>query len=238
LIGLFICIHGIISKIIGLTLKYLFIISFLALEISSCRDYYECPNYLVIHAKIEPLKLEYSIGDTITILSKFSKWVDGYNSEYKFIRQFNTEGVDWFPITLISRIDTIESPPSTLIEHFEFIEDGNYNYNVYTLSDNSSGLDGEYNYSNDTFELKIKLVTKETGTFGILQKSGTGSYGSQKFQGSCPGRSVYGWVDMNQGSDNNIYLLHESPDSTWNYWILNDSIQYFKNNGGFCFKVK
>jgi hypothetical protein len=162
--------------------------------ISSCKDYEECPNSLVITASIEPTKLEYSVGDTIKIVSKFGKWVDGFNSEGKFLRQFNTEGLDWFPITLISRTDTIEKRPSTLKEYFDFIEDANYNYHLYSLSDNSSGLDGEYSFFRDTFELQIKLVAKVSGTYVLLQKSGDALFGDQDFPGKCRGSGLYGWV--------------------------------------------
>jgi len=218
--------------------NHLFVKIFVILGMySSCRDYEECPDSLVINAIIEPSKLEYNVGDTIKIISKFGKWVDGFNSEGKLIGQFNTEGLSWIPVTLISRTDTVEDRPSTIKEYFDFIEDVNYNYHLYTLSDNSSGLDGEYNFFQDTFELKIKLVAKSEGTFVILQKSGIELFGEQDFPGKCPGRGLYGWVNMNEGSKNNIYLLHESPDSTWNYWTFGDSIEYFQHNGGFCFKV-
>ena len=219
-------------------MKYLILITLAVLGIPySCRNLEDCPDSLNISAYLEPNKLEYKVGDTIKIMSKFGKWVDGFNSEGKLIGQFNTEGLDWFPITLISRTDIVEDRPTTLKEYFDFIEDPKYDYHLYSASDNSSGLDGEYNYFQDTFELQIKLVAKVEGTFVLLQKSGNTFFGEQDFPGKCPGRGLDGWVNMNDGSKNNIYLLHESPDSTWNYWTFVDSIEYFQYNGGFCFKV-
>jgi hypothetical protein len=159
---------------------------------TSCRDFEDCPYYLSINASTNPNKVEYKVGDTIKVISKFGKWVDGLNSEGKLIGQFNSEDLNWFPITLVSRTDTVENRPSTLKEYFDFIYDENYDYHLYTLSDNSSGLEGEYRFLNDSFDLQIKLVAKAPGTFVLLQKSGNSSFASQDFPGKCSGSGLDG----------------------------------------------
>ena len=205
----------------------------------ACHTPEDCPRYLIISASINPALEEYHIGDTILIISKFDKYVSGVNSDLEPIGEFNTEGMQWSPATAIFRIDTLGQATKTSVgTYFEFIENEIYNYHLLYTSD-ISGIAGEYNYGNDSFDLEVKLIPKKVGTFFLRQGSGIGisSNENQNLEGHCKGSNPSGWVSMNGDSANNIELLSESPDPYWNTWVLNKPVERFQHVGGYCFKV-
>ena len=205
----------------------------------ACQKFEDCPRYLVITASIKPALREYHIGDTIRIISKFDKHVDGVNSDLEDLGKFNTEGTSWRPATAIFRIDTLgQGAKTTVGSYFDFVENENYNYHLFYVSE-LSGIDGEYNYDNDSFDLQVMLIPKKEGTFFLHQGSGFGSSHNeiQNFEGHCNGVIADAWVSMNADSSNNIELFLESPDPHWNTWLLNKPVERFQHVGGYCFKV-
>ncbi|MEP6793467.1 MAG: hypothetical protein ABJB16_04010 [Saprospiraceae bacterium] len=207
--------------------------------ISSCIKHENCPRYVQIPAFITPAQSAYHLGDTISIISKFYKDVKAFNSEYtELIERIDAGNFVWDPSTSIERIDTIGLANITTIDkYFSLVEDSNYNYHMFVESDQFSAMDGQYNYKNDTFDLRIRLIPKKIGTYFILQKSGVGFFGNQKFPQKCPGLNVEAWVQMNHAENNNIELLSESPDSFFNTLILGNPKGNFYDVGGYCFKV-
>ena len=69
---------------------------------SSCKKD-ECPSLFEIPIEISPKKLEYHIGDTITLTSKFYKMV--YENVTK--KTYIMGEIRWKPVCAIHRIDSI-----------------------------------------------------------------------------------------------------------------------------------
>lgn len=221
---------NIISRLI-----FLILISYM---INGCINQEDCPRYAKISANLFPKKMDFHIGDTITISSKFHKEVLVFNSEQKEIGTLDLSAINWMPSTSIFRIDTIgQGGVTTIHKYFFFIDDARYDYNLFIESENFSALDGDYNFRNDSFDLEIRIITKRPGTFFLTQEAGTGFQSEQKFPNKCPGINIESWVNMNNGEDNNVQLLQSSPDSFWSSQILNNPQENFFNNGGYCFRV-
>jgi hypothetical protein len=187
-----------------------------------------------------PTNREYHIGDTITIKSIFHKEVTAFNSNGDEIGPFDMDGIKWKPATTIFRTDTInQGGISSIGDYFTFLKNDSFNYVMFSASNHVTALDGEYNYKNDTFSLEIRLIARRVGTFFLRQESGVfaGHGEQQDFPGRCGRDGFDVWVDMNNGTENNIDLLKESPDSLWNTLILRDPETNFYRWGGYCFKV-
>ena len=60
---------------------------------------------------------------------------------------------------------------------------------------------------------------------------------NQSFDGKCSGKDIEGISNLNNGADNNIELLLDSPDPNFNSWILEKPYQRFHKFGGYCFYV-
>jgi len=218
--------------------EIIFFYLLIILLICSCTKQENCPRYVQVPALISPINIEFHVNDTITIISKFHKVVQTFNSELKEIELTDMSELDWQPSTIISRIDTIgQSNFTAIAKYFHFVENVKYNYHLFIESDDFSALDGSYNFSNDSFDLQIQLVPKKIGTYLLRQQCGANALGNQKFPGRCPGENVDAWVKMNNGDSNNIQLLALSPDPFWNTLFLYHSKSNFYDDGGYCFKV-
>lgn len=216
------------------------IISFAFLLILfSCRKPEDCPNYFELPIKIIPAKETYEVGDTLTFTSKFYKKVLAYNIQREALKPYDMSGIDWQPVTFIYRTDsTDEAGISIIMRFFDFIEDPSFNYKLMQYSEGSTGLIGEYNFENDTFFLTYRLIARKPGTF--MSEFGSNlleAYNTQDFPGNCNRNGFTATALMNDGADNNIDLLKESPNSFWNTWVLQDPKARFHKFGGYCFKV-
>ena len=201
-----------------------------------CKKVENCPKYFLIPAKVLPESSQFHIGDTITIVSSFDKSQEGFNSENNSIGMFDLGGIKWEPITNIFRVDLEDQAGKpTVVTYFNFIYNPTYDYNITTLSGNVSILDGEYNLENDTFNLEIKLVAIEKGVYYLQQRSGLVT-SNQQFPGKCSGNGFDAWVEVINEGNNNIGLLHESPDSIYKD-VFNDTEYRFYKLGGYCFEV-
>ena len=211
------------------------ILTFVVSFICACNKD-ECPSLFEIPIEISPQKLEYHIGDTITLTSKFYKMV--YDRATK--KSYDMSEIRWKPFTNIDRLDSIFDFTKTRFnKNIYFVKDLNYKYNIFTFSDGSNQLNGEYNYSNDTFDLKYSLVLKIKGTYIMKHVSANyigGHFEHQSFKGSCnDGFDVF--TNMNNGADNNSILLKDSPDRIYSDALYNDLENRFHKAGGYCFKV-
>lgn len=221
-------------------MKLFSFISLFAGALSCCTKQADCPRYFQIPAQITPLQTEYRIGDTIRIVSRFYKKVTAFNSEEKEIGTFDMTGIKWKPVTTLFRTDTVQQAgKSSLAQYFEYIKDPGYDYGAFYSSNNANGLNGAYRYSNDTFSLEIKLITKRTGVFLLRQESAVlaGPGEQQDFPGRCGNNGFDVWVKMNDGANNNLDLLKASPDVAWQQLATEDPERNFYRWGGYCFKV-
>lgn len=220
-----------------MTLKILLLFFILSTFIFSCRDSQKCPDKFYLPAQLFPVKQKYHVGDTVTILSTFHSEVLGFNTENQELGYFDMSGIEWLPGTGVYRID-IDSGEgnSILTESIGFVENTQYNY---SLSSTSGGtiLIGEYNFRNDSFYLEYKLVFLQAGIFLHEFGSSAGISGGQNFEGKCPGSTFQVFIIINEGLDNNISLLSESPNSHFNNWTLLSPKTRFYDMGGFAFKV-
>ena len=220
--------------------KIIFGLYLIALLLQSCTKPEKCARYFEIPATIKPAWREYHVGDTILIESTFSKEVLAFNSENTELHTFDMSGIKWEPITLVFRIDTLgQAGYSSMREDFVFYPSPLFDYAPFTFSTNSNVLVGEYAGKSDSFTLVIKLSCKTAGTFFLRQNSRViaGATYAQDFPGRCGRNGFDVWVKMNDGVNNNVDLLKESPDPYWNNLIFNQAKSQFYQVGGCCFRV-
>lgn len=195
-----------------------------------------CPKLFEIPSSVSPYSEEYNIGDTITITSKFSKYVyEKLLSEY-----FDMSGINWHLSTGIHNMDTLEGELTYVTgKHFDFIYNSTYDYDLSYLSDGSSYLSGEPNMVNDSFQLEVELVAKVPGLFYITHASIIQVLGiDEDFEGKCAKNDDHlVYTVMNEGRDNNIHLLSESNNPHFNTWIPQKPEERFDREGGYCFRV-
>ncbi len=199
----------------------------------SCRNSAKCPFSFEIPAQLTPYSEAYQVGDTITVSSKFHKHVYDTNTD----KTYDMEGIYWSPFLSVLRmdVDSLEDYPITK-DYFEFFDVSNNSLKWFIYSDGASQLEGKYNYQNDTFDIQIKIVPKTNGLFYLRFASGLVK-SSQDFPGKCRLTDFDVHVTMNEGSDNNIHLLHESPSPHFNEWKLAKPEDRFYQYGDFCFRV-
>lgn len=186
----------------------------------------ECPHRFHIPAEIIPYQLEYHIGDTIRILSKFEKNVHELQTDMKY----DMSKIDFIPNTVIDFLDTIGR--SKISDYFIFYS-YSPNYKEYILSKGQSLLEGQYAFLNDSFSLEYIIIPKYPGNYFLYQKCGIW----ENFPGRC--RHVYydAIVDMNMGKDGNINLLKVSKDTLYSTIPEQVAKSQFYDQGGFCFRV-
>jgi hypothetical protein len=199
-----------------------------------------CPINFLLPMRIIPAQLEYRIGDTITIISKFDKKLKGYGTQWDEVGTFDMEGITWQPVSFIYRIDSLESQNnpefSILSKYFQVLDNPAYDYKPFQFSDGSKALMGEYNYSRDTFSLEYKIIPNKIGIF-FLENGSYALHTRQDFPGKCFKEDFWPHIEMNGGQENNIELFKSSPDSHWNTWLIGQSETAFYKAGGYCFKV-
>ena len=187
----------------------------------------------VIPAQVNINKDTIQIGDTLTWTSSFTKEVYEQNSD----QTYNLKDFKFYPYSSIIKIGLPNQKES--FEDFEVLLDSNYDFNFFTYSDGAKVLVGQYNYSNDQYDLAYKLIPKAEGLY--LFCHGSEIYGlgeDQDFDGKCKKKSSDVYVSLNEGVDNNVNLLRDSPDPHYNDWILIDPQARFHNYGCYCFYVK
>lgn len=204
----------------------------------SCCTSKDCPSYFQLNADIKNARVEYKIGDTIRIVSRFPVKVSAKTTlPIADAGEYDMTGISWKPATIIHKIDSsIVDLESKTINYIDFIYNENYNYNSSTFSSGNSRLSGEYNENSGYFDLEVVLVTKLPGTYFLCQASDLQN-SFQDFDGRCSGLGFYADVILNNGDDNNIDLLKESPNPHWNTRIFEKPEERFYRKGGFCFKV-
>jgi hypothetical protein len=214
------------------------VIILVAINMLSCCSTKDCPHYFQLHAEILNPKIEYTIGDTISIASNFSSLVSAITSLPRMSAgEYDMSGINWEPVSRIYKIDSSGLHlESKTINYVEFINNSNFNYSPFVFSSGDSWLDGDYNEEEDFFNLEIKLIAKLPGTYCLFQGSNILT-STQEFPGKCGHNGFDVEVIMNNGEDNNIDLLKESPNPHWNTRIFEKPEERFYRAGGYCFKI-
>ena len=219
-------------------MKVLFFFCLISAALLACTKRENCPKYFQIPVQVVPALLEYHVGDTITIVSKFSRKVPADNPDSEPLGTFDMKGIYWKPSFLISRFDSTEES-SVIDKYFHFITDSSFNFYL-SSSSQSSKLLGEYNFENDSFHLVFRLVAHTPGLYfsSLLSDNFSGQGEQQDFPGKCKLQGFGVRVQANGGSgDNNVNLFRESPNEHFNTWILLDTKERFDKFGGYCFRV-
>ncbi|MBK8474665.1 MAG: hypothetical protein IPL33_22180 [Sphingobacteriales bacterium] len=214
-------------------MKYLIIFSIFCLFLQACEDCLFPGGYVFdIPATLSPAKDTFNIGDTITISSIFSDQVYDKSTE----QHYKLENFKFYPETFIYKIDTIRTVNN--LSEFDFIIDPKYNYYIFSYSTGDRSLIGQYNYANNTYSLEYQIIPKVKGLYGLNHSSSIIGLGeSQDFEGRCRGIISDVDVTLNEGADNNVNFLLESPDEIQRkIWEKRD--KQFHRFGGYCFYVK
>jgi len=222
--------------------SFVYFLILFAFFTSCCKNNEDCPRSLKTFWTLSPIKEVYKVGDTISVSSKFSRYLDGYNLFGKYLGKFDLEGILWKPGSVIWRIDTTfndNSEFSLFDIEVEPILDTAFNYKIFHYSNYGNGLVGEYNYVNDTFNLEYKFVFTKKGLYLLENGSSASSdLHFQYFTGLCrsePDIDVRGI--LNEGFHNNAYLLYESPDTHFSEWMTQNLDDRFYRHGMYCFRV-
>jgi hypothetical protein len=149
---------------------------------------------------------------------------------------YTLQDINFFPETAVFRIDTLDVLDS--FSEFDIIVPEQYDYYLFQYSDGGRTLIGEYNYENNTYSLEYQLVPKKKGLYCFGQGTGISVLGEgQEFEGQCcKQKTIYTYCKVNDGGDNNVDFLLQSPDST-NHRIWEKRDTKFHAAGGYCFYV-
>jgi hypothetical protein len=187
-----------------------------------------------VQAILQPTVDTIRIGDTMSLASCFSNRI----FEEKTQEYFILENFEFFPSVAVYKIDEMPASEDGLAD-FEILISDQYNFSYQKFSSGASGLFGEYTYNeqDNEYSLKFQLVAASKGLY-YLEYGISPDLKSQNFPGKCNNIGISsGTVLLNQGQDNNISLLKDSPDPHYNNWILQDPTDRFYKFGGYCFYV-
>lgn len=217
-------------------MKYFIILLVSSLYLNSCiRE--ECQfngQYeFEVPATLSPARDTFHIGDTISIVSSFGDMV----YERKTDMVYKLENFRFYPSTAMKKIDS-SSTVTNVTNYFELLIGESQNYHFIEYSNGDQGVFGQYLYSDNKYSLEFKLIAKSTGLFYMEQGVNPFIIPDQEFEGKCNNKGVDGAVKLNGGTDNNIDMLHDSPDPHYNTWILIKPEERFHKFGGYCFYVK
>jgi hypothetical protein len=218
-------------------MKYLFIFSLPFFLLNSCvkekcqiAGFYE----FEIPATLTPDKDTFQVGDTITFVSSFEDQV----FERKTKKFYKLENFKFYPELSMAEVSDSATNKGALVD-FDVIIDSMINFHRIDYTDGQIDYIGEYNYVSNKYSLDFKLVPRIPGLYVLYFSSYVWTLDkNQKFDGKCSNINVDGVVKMNDGTDNNIEMLKNSPDPHYNEWIFGNPSDRFHRNGGYCFYVK
>ncbi len=216
-------------------LPFLFLISLILL--TSCTDNRkECrlagTYEFILPATLSPAQEIYNIGDTITFTSSFSDMVYDEHTD----QIYHLENFKFDPHLIIREIsDTVTNEAA--LEDFEVLVNEQTNFHPFYYDSGSISFVGEYAYENNQYTLTYQFIPQTTGFF-LFNHGSTLLNDRQHFEGRCSNNVNNATVTLNDGGENNIHLLHESPNTHYNEWILEKPDKRFHKFGGFAFRVK
>lgn len=228
-------------------IKFVAFISIINLT-NCCKDVSKCPIYFTLPVSITPAQEVYKIGDTITIISEFEDQLVGLNTELKDVGTFDMKGIKWKPVINFYNIDTFilnrddHKPDFSSYVLLEILEG---RLMIERYSNGSEQIFGEYFEKNNKFLFSLKIVPQKKGVFYIDFDSDNnyGTFGFQDYPGVCKNEKLAVYFKTNEGKENNLHYLKESPDPFWDRSRPNDykGDIYSKEpevHGGYCFKVE
>jgi len=216
-------------------LFFIFSLSFLTV-FNSCNKK-ECrignPFYQFdIPVTLTPALDTFNIGDTITINSSFSDFIQEINTGTSFIlADYSFE--PYVQIYLLDSVSTLTE--SYISNNFEVIISPQYSFNLFVWPDGRTNLAGEYSYQNSTYSLEYKLIAKKPGGYYFSQSAILGS--EQLFDGKCENLQTNVYVNMNNRKDNNFHLLKDVQNPYIDKYLKNVN-KKFNKYGGYAFYVK
>lgn len=217
---------------INWSIMKLFFLFIIILNLFSCGDDgRNCPGDIKLPIEIVPYNLFYSVGDTITLTSKFHKLIHDNKTDNFYDASFYR----FSPYVQLFALDSsVEYNSYSRIKELAnyFINSEGNKFNV-SLGE----LVGEYRLIGDTLDINIKLIFLRKG-FMMLRFGSLSSGDSQlqnNYQFNCRGRDINFSLES---SNNNIEILQKFRSNERNSWILSDSINRFYNHAGYCFEVR
>ena len=181
---------------------------------------------------LTPAQKNYHIGDTIVISSNVS------NPVYERVTKnyYTLEDFKFYLITSMYYMDTLINDYSDF-NRFDLLIDSTFDMSIFTYSDGSSTLLGQYNYRNSQYSYEFKLIAKEKGRYLLTQGCDINYInGGQYFEGKCQNVEVNARFYMNGRADNNSDLLKEASNENFKLYLNHLDAQYL-DYGGYCFKV-
>ncbi|MAT55922.1 MAG: hypothetical protein CMN32_15725 [Saprospirales bacterium] len=197
-----------------------------------------CISILKINAFVNPYRLNYALGDTITVTSSFLIRVPGFSSNGELIDSIDISDLDIIPTTGFYRIDTLSNGVSEFSKYFYFIPNFDFNYGIEKFSSGDEFLTGKYKVTNDSMRLKVSFSTKKEGVYCLSQTVVPEMEEEVFFPGGCHGYEVH--VTMNETFDNHLDLLESSPDPFYNTFLIEQEkeLGLLTKRGMFCFIVE
>jgi len=219
-----------------LNMKYLFIFSTVLVFFNSCTKE-ECQfagAYLFeVPAELTPAQDTFQIGDTIHFVSTFSDEV----YERKTDRFYKLENFRFYPELILREISESIADEAGLL-NFKVLVDNKVNFTQFNYSSGSVSYIGEYNYEDGTYTLRYSIIPESPGFFHFAHSSVLFGLGDdQDFAGKCKKKHSETTVFLNEGADNNIHMLSDSPDPHYNEWMLAKPEDRFHQFGGYVFYV-
>jgi hypothetical protein len=223
-----------IQQIIKMKLHYFIFILFL---IEGCGDKCDKNLKFEIPITLTPVQSEYKIGDTITIVSKFSKsMIDVVTNESIKVENYNF-GV----IMYIIKND--DRPGRFAYNYFNIVSQiGKLELQTFQISDTTkvggtNGLGGTYQIvykeNTDEYLIKYKIIPKKNGLYDIH----FGSLALKEDSGlikNCHSTVDFLQFNVNGGTNNHYEFLQQSPNE--NTRILPK--EELSRNGYYAFYVK
>jgi hypothetical protein len=199
----------------------------------NCDHITEDTYEFVMHFTISPAQEIYHIGDTITI----SSFVNNPIYERKTGNSYTLDNFKFYLVSYLYYMDTLIIDYSDF-NRFEILLDSTYNQSIFTYSNDNSSILGQYNYHNNQYSYKFKLIAKEKGRYLFTQGSDMDFYGKdQYFEGKCK-NDVDARFYMNDRGDNNSHLLDEATNNHYSGYLAKDKIgSQYLDFGGYCFQV-
>ncbi len=217
---------------------YLVILSSLFLQ--ACVDD-ECifggPYLFEMPATLSPAKAIYSIGDTITVSSRFSDMVNERNTE----RSYELKDYIFNPVVGFAKLDTmgVDTLESVIEEHIKPMLDLSSNFSNVSLTSGGYVFLGQFDYVDNEYSLEYSFVVKKPGLYimNFASLLNLSPQEHQEFPGKCGNKAADTWTVLNDGADNNVDFLLEAASTAWHVKHASADTQ-FHSLGGYCYKVE
>ena len=215
-----------------------FIASLLVLLHYSCKDPLceEYESYLTyvfeIPVSIAPAKDTLRIGDTLSVHIEF----DAMTYDRLTDQRYDLSNLPFDATFFIKEIS--EEFDRDGLDFFELLVPNNLDINRFLFqSSDGSVLEFDYLQEDGKFSISFQLIAEQKGLF-------TTSFGESleyscqpDFPGKCRTREYSFWLETNDGGENNLNFLSNSPHNAFSKRILGNPEKRFHKFGGYAFYV-